>query len=77
MFNFVGNMMAQKVHVILFTLALFTIAGCSNNGETITVSSNSIDAEEVLTFAARIHTIVLHVTLINPLFRYLRDKQGH
>ncbi len=47
MFNFVGNMMAQKVHVILFTLALFTIAGCSNNGETITVSSNSIDSESV------------------------------
>ena len=41
--------MAQRLLFILFTLALFTIAGCSNEGETITVSSNSIDAEEVLT----------------------------
>ena len=41
--------MAQRLLFILFIIALFTIAGCSNKGETITVSSNSIDAEEVLT----------------------------
>ncbi|WP_226646118.1 hypothetical protein [Mesobacillus subterraneus] len=41
--------MVQKFFYVLIALALFTINGCSNGGETTEVSIDSIDAEEVLT----------------------------
>ncbi|WP_066058286.1 hypothetical protein [Robertmurraya korlensis] len=41
--------MVQKLFLLLISLALFTITGCSNVGETTTkVSIDSIDAKEVL-----------------------------
>ncbi|KQL19740.1 hypothetical protein AN957_14960 [Cytobacillus solani] len=42
-------MMIQRLFYVLITLNLFTITGCSNNGETTKVTIDSIDAEEVLT----------------------------
>ncbi|KOP82725.1 hypothetical protein AMS60_09685 [Bacillus sp. FJAT-21945] len=42
-------MMIQKLFYVLITLNLFTITGCSNDGETTKVTIDSIDAEEVLT----------------------------
>ncbi|AXI11182.1 hypothetical protein CUC15_13925 [Oceanobacillus zhaokaii] len=41
--------MAKKLFYVLIALVLFIISGCSNEGETTTVTSDSIDAEEVLT----------------------------
>ncbi|MFC0417028.1 hypothetical protein ACFFHH_16540 [Cytobacillus solani] len=41
--------MIQRLFYVLITLNLFTITGCSNNGETTKVTIDSIDAEEVLT----------------------------
>jgi hypothetical protein len=41
--------LVQKFFYVLIALALFTINGCSNGGETTGVSIDSIDAEEVLT----------------------------
>ena len=41
--------MVQRLFYVLIALALFTITGCSNGGETTKVTIESIDAEEVLT----------------------------
>ncbi len=41
--------MEQRLFYILFILTVLAITGCSNSAETIEVSSNSIDVEEVLT----------------------------
>ncbi|ESU33366.1 hypothetical protein G3A_06705 [Bacillus sp. 17376] len=41
--------MDQKLFYVLIALALFTHNGCSNGGETTRISSDNIDAEEVLT----------------------------
>jgi hypothetical protein len=41
--------MVQRLFYILVALALFTVTGCSNGGETTIVTIDSIDAEEVLT----------------------------
>ena len=41
--------MVKKLFYVLIALALFMISGCSNEGETTTVTIDSIDAEEVLT----------------------------
>ncbi len=40
--------MVQRLFYVLIALALFTITGCSNGGETTKVTIDSIDAEEVL-----------------------------
>ncbi|KKI91185.1 hypothetical protein WQ54_16230 [Bacillus sp. SA1-12] len=41
--------MVLRLFYVLIALALFTITGCSNVGETTKVSIDNIDAEEVLT----------------------------
>lgn len=41
--------MLQRLFYVLIALALFTIIGCSDGGETTKVTIDSIDAEEVLT----------------------------
>ena len=41
--------MVHKLFYVLIALALFTITGCSNGGETTKVSIDSIDAQEILT----------------------------
>jgi hypothetical protein len=41
--------LVQKLFYVLIALALFTINGCSNGGETTRVANDNIDAEEVLT----------------------------
>lgn len=41
--------MIQKLFFLLISLALFTITGCFNGGQTTQVSIDSIDAKEVLT----------------------------
>ncbi|WHY85927.1 hypothetical protein QNH39_25685 [Neobacillus novalis] len=41
--------MVQRLFYVLIALALLTITGCSNGGETTKVTIDSIDAEEVLT----------------------------
>lgn len=40
--------MVQKLFFVLIALAIFTITGCSNGGETAKVSIDRIDAQEVL-----------------------------
>lgn len=44
-----GITLVQKLCYVLVALALFMISGCSNEVEEITVTIDSIDAEEVLT----------------------------
>ncbi len=45
-----GITLVQKLFFVLIALTLFMISGCSNEGETTTVTTiDSIDAEEVLT----------------------------
>ena len=45
-----GITLVQKLFYVLIALTLFMISGCSNEGETTTVTTiDSIDAEEVLT----------------------------
>jgi hypothetical protein len=44
-----GITLAKKLFYVLIASALFMISGCSNEGETTTVTIDSIDAEEVLT----------------------------
>lgn len=41
--------MVEKLFYVLIALSLIIINGCSNEGETTTVTIDSIDAEEVLT----------------------------
>jgi hypothetical protein len=41
--------MVRKLFYFLIALTLFTITGCTNGGEKTKVSSEHIDAEEVLT----------------------------
>ncbi|MFJ5717839.1 hypothetical protein [Neobacillus sp. NPDC093127] len=41
--------MVQKLFYVPIALALFMISGCSNEGESTTVTIDSIDAKEVLT----------------------------
>ncbi|MBT2641880.1 hypothetical protein J7I80_06565 [Bacillus sp. ISL-41] len=40
--------MSHKFYHVLLALALFSITGCSNGGETTRVSIDRVDAEEVL-----------------------------